>query len=196
MGCRSKRRTTSRTGRGTRAGCTPAATTGTWRSEEHTSELQSRENLVCRLLLEKKKKTRPVPTSRYIHKPRRCMEENWLAPRERANLEDRRAAACRPHVGPTGSRFFFFNDTATTEIYTLSLRDALPISAELGAWSLLLALLVGVPVGTIAAVRQDRKSTRLNSSHVKISYAVLCLKKKKNKEGKSTSQYTKTKKKK
>src|SRR6266511_4218184 len=60
MGCRSKRRTTSRTGRGTRAGCTPAATTGTWRSEEHTSELQSRENLVCRLLLEKKKKTRPI----------------------------------------------------------------------------------------------------------------------------------------
>src|SRR2546430_2377247 len=56
-----------------------------WRSEEHTSELQSQSNLVCRLLLETKRH----------------------------------------------SLFFFFNDTATTEIYTLSLHDALPISAPL-----------------------------------------------------------------
>src|SRR5256885_11971647 len=78
--------------------------------------------------------------------------------------------------------FFFFNDTATTEIYTLSLHDALPIS----------------PVRHIAAVHQggqqavhrgalqprgaDRKSTRLNSSHLVISYAVFCLKKKKNRQ--------------
>src|SRR2546422_457497 len=62
------------------------------RSEEHTSELQSRLHLVCRLLLEKKK-----------HK------HNILAP-------------------PLFFSFFFFNDTATTEIYTLSLHDALPIS--------------------------------------------------------------------
>src|SRR5256885_16295155 len=84
--------------------------------------------------------------------------------------------------------FFFFNDTATTEIYTLSLHDALPIS----------------PLGVVqhdvvdtepeqpgkdeqqelapsrADIRpQDRKSTRLNSSHLVISYAVFCLKKKK-----------------
>src|SRR2546430_11797412 len=75
---------------------------------------------------------------------------------------------------------FFFNDTATTEIYTLSLHDALPISARdvpvrrvHGA---------GQPVGPVrdlGAVR-DRKSTRLNSSHSQISYAVFCLKKKKN----------------
>src|SRR2546422_552677 len=68
----------------------PAPAMSFWRSEEHTSELQSRLHLVCRLLLEKKK-----------------------------------------HVNTTThsiSSFFFFNDTATTEIYTLSLHDALPIS--------------------------------------------------------------------
>src|SRR5258708_36471325 len=74
--------------------------------------------------------------------------------------------------------FFFFNDTATTEIYTLSLHDALPISIS------------GVSVPELTAARTkettafciddiDRKSTRLNSSHQIISYAVFCLKKKK-----------------
>src|SRR5436309_11365446 len=82
--------------------------------------------------------------------------------------------------------YFFFNDTATTEIYTLSLHDALPICV---------ASLIRPPRGA-CRTRQlsassprrrpargedalDRKSTRLNSSHVKISYAVFCLKKKK-----------------
>src|SRR5574337_1863074 len=69
--------------------------------------------------------------------------------------------------------FFFFNDTATTEIYTLSLHDALPICGRR----------VGqAPVQRCHAERQrsiDRKSTRLNSSHHSISYAVFCLKKKK-----------------
>src|SRR3982750_3054052 len=72
------------------------------------------------------------------------------------------------------SFFFFFNDTAPTEIYSLSLHAALPISAA------------GRPVlpvvrGTGRAARRgrgDRKSTRLNSSHLVISYAVFCLKKK------------------
>src|SRR3712207_8751579 len=85
--------------------------------------------------------------------------------------------------------FFFFNDTATTEIYTLSLHDALPISEQLRMRAPLRhpALvehhdLVGVdhrrqPVGDDD--RGDRKSTRLNSSHANISYAVFCLKKKK-----------------
>src|SRR2546430_12446107 len=86
--------------------------------------------------------------------------------------------------------FFFFNDTATTEIYTLSLHDALPISDSIAlrvvwddrsqspdtAW-------LG-HVGRVLAVLDpdegDRKSTRLNSSHSQISYAVFCLKKKKN----------------
>src|SRR3712207_7951731 len=96
--------------------------------------------------------------------------------------------------------FFFFNDTATTEIYTLSLHDALPISGlEVGGsgtprggcrrptkgrcqqrrvtvpwWG-------GQPDPDQAGHRRtDRKSTRLNSSHANISYAVFCLKKKKN----------------
>src|SRR3712207_9272343 len=94
--------------------------------------------------------------------------------------------------------FFFFNDTATTEIYTLSLHDALPICPLSGhrrrASDLLLAPLhpqLGQrergPArrsrvrlhGGPAARQADRKSTRLNSSHANISYAVFCLKKKK-----------------
>src|SRR2546422_7419643 len=88
--------------------------------------------------------------------------------------------------------FFFFNDTATTEIYTLSLHDALPISwrlrrqeagggafLDLGLQLLDLGLwLAGWPAAKRIAA-QDRKSTRLNSSHGYISYAVFCLKKKK-----------------
>src|SRR5215467_14993792 len=73
--------------------------------------------------------------------------------------------------------FFFFNDTATTEIYTLSLHDALPISWL--AWHRHLGGGGGGGQGS-----GDRKSTRLNSSHLVISYAVFCLKKKKNKTNK------------
>src|SRR5437588_6867720 len=73
--------------------------------------------------------------------------------------------------------FFFFNDTATTEIYTLSLHDALPIFNPIKARSISLCSVrhVGTNVGSL-----DRKSTRLNSSHTVISYAVFCLKKKNN----------------
>src|SRR6266700_6601028 len=71
------------------------------------------------------------------------------------------------------SFFFFFNDTATTEIYTLSLHDALPIWPGPGQPK------PARPCGRRCPSTLDRKSTRLNSSHVKISYAVFCLKKKK-----------------
>src|SRR3712207_9155042 len=98
------------------------------------------------------------------------------------------------------SLFFFFNDTATTEIYTLSLHDALPISRLVRRGGPPPGPRTGArprtpppprsaaprpraprtparrPGGT---VRRDRKSTRLNSSHANISYAVFCLKKKK-----------------
>src|SRR3712207_7287052 len=97
--------------------------------------------------------------------------------------------------------FFFFNDTATTEIYTLSLHDALPISARRadGAQDRSRELRRDARArgsgreGVAGAVRRvrpaprreaararplDRKSTRLNSSHANISYAVFCLKKK------------------
>src|SRR2546430_8351630 len=105
------------------------------------------------------------------------------------------------------SLFFFFNDTATTEIYTLSLHDALPICgahravrgeregrqrrAQLGAGCDRAArsgrrepLAVRYPRSTRRLeIRSDRKSTRLNSSHSQISYAVFCLKKKKRPTG-------------
>src|SRR5258707_12584184 len=91
--------------------------------------------------------------------------------------------------------FFFFNDTATTEIYTLSLHDALPIyhsPGREGASFLAKYPVSGffVPAGALmpdgkphpgagSGLLIDRKSTRLNSSHANISYAVFCLKKKK-----------------
>src|SRR2546429_10005715 len=80
--------------------------------------------------------------------------------------------------------FFFFNDTATTEIYTLSLHDALPISASAGASGNGRGAGVGDCRGVgetrrpRSRLHRDRKSTRLNSSHGYISYAVFCLKKK------------------
>src|SRR5258708_25112098 len=79
------------------------------------------------------------------------------------------------------SSLFFFNDTATTEIYTLSLHDALPISET--PWPVACAPLRRRPGSRSRRRRSaqagDRKSTRLNSSHQIISYAVFCLKKKK-----------------
>src|SRR5690349_23619372 len=86
---------------------------------------------------------------------------------------------------------FFFNDTATTEIYTLSLHDALPISQGQPVPGAKVTLVDGTPGGRTvrfnkgqlqsldSRTKLDRKSTRLNSSHVEISYAVFCLKKKK-----------------
>src|SRR3712207_7629574 len=90
--------------------------------------------------------------------------------------------------------FFFFNDTATTEIYTLSLHDALPIcrqrisdytgaSAQYTQLDLAPALDLQHSAALVRgclAILADRKSTRLNSSHANISYAVFCLKKKNN----------------
>src|SRR2546430_13465474 len=81
--------------------------------------------------------------------------------------------------------FFFFNDTATTEIYTLSLHDALPISMPRTWLVRLFAITFTLSVRSFhvpATPGTDRKSTRLNSSHSQISYAVFCLKKKKTTE--------------
>ena len=82
--------------------------------------------------------------------------------------------------------FFFFNDTATTAIYTLSLHDALPISTnpsliakEGKNFNDVIKEITSIVDGPIEVISLDRKSTRLNSSHVSISYAVFCLKKKK-----------------
>src|SRR5690242_21930912 len=74
---------------------------------------------------------------------------------------------------------FFFNDTATTEIYTLSLHDALPISGGVDHLDRRGGRARGgLAVPGLDRRGQDRKSTRLNSSHMSISYAVFCLKKK------------------
>src|SRR5256885_11565066 len=106
------------------------------------------------------------------------------------------------YTHPASSLFFFFNDTATTEIYTLSLHDALPIclllelGAELESRDLATERLTEAELEALIDQRDykeflnprnelDRKSTRLNSSHLVISYAVFCLKKKKNTHSKS-----------
>src|SRR5476651_1705650 len=91
-------------------GCAAISAHADIRSEEHTSELQSRQYLVCRLLLEKKKQLFPKITGN---------------PADLGHLAcGKPSTAARSDPVPT---YFFFNDTATTEIYTLSLHDALPI---------------------------------------------------------------------
>src|SRR5947209_12146521 len=88
-------------------------------------------------------------------------------------------------IPPSSLVFFFFNDTATTEIYTLSLHDALPIffavqEVARTSWRGRCFAYDGVCSQRWRCCQKDRKSTRLNSSHANISYAVFCLKKKKN----------------
>src|ERR1039457_5768627 len=97
------------------------------RSEEHTSELQSPCNLVCRLLLEKNDEQMVARLLLGV--------DHALAPRHRAierrrrtqPRTDGRTLAWGPHASSRSTVPFFFNDTVTTEIYTLSLHDALPI---------------------------------------------------------------------
>src|SRR5215471_21548864 len=92
--------------------------------------------------------------------------------------------------------FFFFNDTATTEIYTLSLHDALPIprSPSTAPRQYRVSARCGARRAAISAAARSEE-TRLNSSHVEISYAVFCLKKKKKKK-RGTDRKKKKKKKK
>src|SRR3989337_410177 len=140
------------------------------RSEEHTSELQSRYHLVCRLLLEKKKEDDAGLDHTVIAVPLPPVDNELTSFKDVTDMPKKIKDEIKYFFD-----FFFFNDPATPEIYTLSLRDALPIFARSVArdpWG------VGVP----RAVRleedgdhPDRKSTRLNSSHGSISYAVFCL---------------------
>src|SRR3712207_8915443 len=101
---------------------------------------------------------------------------------------------------------FFFNDTATTEIYTLSLHDALPIWPDVRERGRRSPAHIDArfhdnsgygrpdvrPEAGDRHGRQDRKSTRLNSSHANISYAVFCLKKKKKKKNNREQNKTKS----
>src|SRR6266513_1963236 len=139
------------------------------RSEEHTSELQSRFDLVCRLLLQKKN---TIYFTHYSDKKQKYIYHLIIHKLLSFLFCFRFIILIFFYIF-----FFFFNDTATTEIYTLSLHDALPILACLN---------LAVPESAThdpfaedeAGDREwiDRKSTRLNSSHVSISYAVFCLK--------------------
>src|SRR5439155_20825941 len=107
-----------------------------------------------------------------------------------ASRDDRRRRPRFPFVHGTSLQqspplsfvLFFFNDPPTSKIYTLSLHDALPISftrrAHAAGWPGAFIAFAGSLFVFRHPVREDRKSTRLNSSHVAISYAVLCLKKK------------------
>src|SRR2546429_189433 len=124
------------------------------RSEEHTSELQSRLHLVCRLLLEKKKVSiflLPSPAT--------------------DNATASSTPPTRPYTAtliisvlkPTLTRlFFFFNDTATTEIYTLSLHDALPISRNSTPRSLTNGMLARNAFGAVTVARSFRRPSRRN----------------------------------
>src|SRR6266545_2175096 len=95
------------------------------RSEEHTSELQSLAYLVCRLLLEKKNDgSRSTSTS--TRRSRAGTTTRWSMFKATCSSPITQAY-CLVSKGPTAARLFFFNDTATTEIYTLSLHVALPI---------------------------------------------------------------------
>src|SRR6266581_957992 len=147
------------------------------RSEEHTSELQSPVHLVCRLLLEKKNnKNKQILIQRnlisHIQLHYVILRVTDLVAKiiQSSYISD-------PAFVIYSLFFFFFNDTAPTEIYTLSLHDALPISD--GPSSRPFAAGQAVLNTAVTSV-QDRKSTRLNSSHPSISYAVFCLKKKTN----------------
>src|SRR6266446_1909539 len=139
------------------------------RSEERFSR-NAETDLVCRLLREKKKQYEMCGS--FLKSVKDKSESKCLS------LLSLTVRATRSTVRMSGeeSLSFFFNDTATTEIYTLSLHDALPISRTGGR-----------AVGTGRDLRRqwrvhlarDRKSTRLNSSHLVISYAVFCLRKQK-----------------
>src|SRR5207249_12243205 len=106
-----------------------------------------------------------------------------------ASLRPSRFATVACRASPTVRILFLFHPASTTEIYSLSLHDALPIchtgscgwnvsNGEL-VWSEETYRIVGLAPATNSVSFLDRKSTRLNSSHVSISYAVFCLKKKK-----------------
>src|SRR5580704_2248553 len=96
------------------------------RSEEHTSELQSPVHLVCRLLLDKKKIDADEPL--LLHYSQSTLFPLVSDAVERVMPLDRlRWTSCSHVEADESGAFFFFNDTATTEIYTLSLHDALPI---------------------------------------------------------------------
>src|SRR6516165_785784 len=157
--------------------CNPTWTSVPLRSEEHTSELQSQSNLVCRLLLEKKKNNavcrsgKDITTLSHLN----CSCPDSL-------LRRRCGAICGLHTFEFRLRFaqfaFFFLSIrrpprSTLFPYTTLFRSAHQLSARIMAAPMRAPVQIAVTDGGAL----DRKSTRLNSSHSQISYAVFCLKK-------------------
>src|SRR5947209_1329061 len=153
---------------------------GPGRSEEHTSELQSRQYLVCRLLLEKKKEVRAL---RRAGRPRGGRRQCPYPPGCHVGVRQRGVPLRAFHAR-------LDHPALRPRLCTLSLHDALPISATDEAVRKVRAFCeqsidpvkidrdADIPKSVIQGLA-DRKSTRLNSSHANISYAVFCLKKKK-----------------
>src|SRR4030066_246235 len=140
-------------------------TTSSSRSEEHTSELQSHLNLVCRLLLEKKKNTRRPDLHTYT----------LVQERTRSSPMSGSIMMCPPSFC---FFFFFFNDTATTEIYTLSLHDALPISTTSSSSSTTLTCLTPRPCMLSCASRtRSEEHTSELQSHLNLVCRLLLEKK-------------------
>src|ERR1022692_2629667 len=135
---------------------------GSIRSEEHTSELQSPCNLVCRLLLEKKKKKyKKKSTIRHMYTVSTRVGMYARQPTNRTNCTVPKPQTPL-YLFPIYLFFFFFNDTAPTEIYPLSLPDALPI--YVGKQKVLTPPFCPSLSGQLRNFEgvQDRKSTRLN----------------------------------
>src|SRR5260363_67085 len=139
------------------SGCAP-------RSEEHTSELQSPDHLVCRLLPEKKKAREPEQN---MSNPIQNIPQNLRVPLFYVEVDNRRAnsGAFNPRTLIIG-QIFFFNETATTEIYTLSLHDALPICEHIDTCDI--ARLLASPVATafvriVMSCRSEEHTSELQS---------------------------------
>src|SRR5215510_4065923 len=146
------------------------------RTDRKSTRLNSRHVAISYAVFCLKKKTVGIVEAHFVWRAHRRCDTSRTGQRRsgRQVLRDLNEWRSR-RARLVGLVFFFFDDTASTEIYTLSLHDALPIAPPFlrsrDRWRRR-----SCP-GSLA--RRDRKSTRLNSSHVAISYAVFCLKKKK-----------------
>src|SRR3954465_8684961 len=125
----------------------------------------------------KKKTAGGVPAGAWRRPPQYTRHARARLPTHRVPRVVCRDVRVRPARGAASALYFFFNDTATTEISTLSLHDALPICLN-SSHTIISYAVFCLRDYRVTGVQTDRKSTRLNSSHTIISYAVFCFKKK------------------
>src|SRR6266540_444075 len=152
--------------------CSASAIRWSRRSEEHTSELQSHHDLVCRLLLEKKKFIKVTGAGV-------TSTAEMAAPAISQSMPDikwRMSTSLPKSLDTLYSGFFFFNDTATTEIYTLSLHDALPIQEQVHC---LFEYDTDTHVGLdLPPYRSEEHTSELQSHHDLVCRLLLAKKKK------------------